>query len=216
MAIMIRDTRNLFAQMSGMPINSTGGRNILKRAGIDTNSKQYQAVIKQMSASAGGVAYTNPQAIQNLMKSYDKDGNYISPASGLAGLTVTADNISQKHRIISIPESSREEMFELTKREFLRNNGLQNGDTTQRGEVYINLYKKTPIKDRLAAGNTLEQYERAYRQTFIAAAKAADPKWELGKPIASGALNDISREDVDSRLKGEGDKLVQSKVDMHI
>ena len=35
-----------------------------------------------------------------------------------------------KH-IISIPESSREEMFELAKKEFLNENGTLNGDTMQ-------------------------------------------------------------------------------------
>lgn len=74
----------------------------------------------------------------------------------MSELTVTEENIAQKHRIISIPESSRQEMYELTKNEFLRNNG----DTTKRGDVYTNLYKKTSKNDRLAAGNTLEQYER--------------------------------------------------------
>ena len=81
----------------------------------------------------------------------------------------TDENIAQKHKIISIPESSREEMYELTKREFLQNNGIQNGDTTKRGDVYNNLYKKMSMK--LAAGNTLQQYETAYRQAFIATVK---------------------------------------------
>ena len=55
--------------------------------------------------------------------------------------------LHRKHKIISIPESSREEMYELTKREFLQNNGIQNGDTTKRGDVYNNLYKKMSMKD---------------------------------------------------------------------
>ena len=33
-------------------------------------------------------------------------------------------------------------------------------------------------KDRLAAGYTLEKYERNYRQAFYDAAKKADPNWE--------------------------------------
>lgn len=223
MPIMIRDISNMFAQMSGMPINSKSGKNLLKQAGIDTNSKQYQAVMRRMSASVGGgIAYTNPQAIQNLMKSYDKDGDYISPSSGLAGLTVTAENIAQKHRIISIPESSRQEMYELTKKEFLRNNGVQNGDTTKRGDVYTNLYKKTSKNDRLAAGNTLEQYERAYTQAFVEAAKKADPTWETGKPIPAGALDGITRESIESTLTKSGNSLVKrasisgSSLDMSI
>ena len=33
-------------------------------------------------------------------------------------------------------------------------------------------------KDGLAAGYTLEKYERIYRQAFYDAAKKADPNWE--------------------------------------
>ena len=36
--IMIRDFSNMFQQMSGMPINSKGGKAMLKKYGIDTNS----------------------------------------------------------------------------------------------------------------------------------------------------------------------------------
>jgi hypothetical protein len=215
--IMVRDLSNMFTQMSGMPINSKSGKNMLKQAGIDTNSKQYQAVMKRMGASAGGgVVYTNPQAIKNLMRSYDKDGDYISPSSGLAGLTVTEKNAAQKNRIISIPESSRQEMYELTKKEFLCNNGLQNGDTTKRGDVYTTLYKQTSKNERLAAGNTLQQYESAYRQAFIEAAKAADPEWELGKPIASGALDGITRESIESQLTQSGNTISKSSIDYKV
>ena len=52
--IMIRDFSNMFQQMSGMPINSKGGKAMLKKYGIDTNSAQYKAAMKQMSQSAGG------------------------------------------------------------------------------------------------------------------------------------------------------------------
>jgi hypothetical protein len=217
MSIMIRDISNIFAQMSGMPISSKGGKNMLKQAGINIDSKQYQAVMKQMGASAGGgVVYTNPQAIKNLMKSYDEDGDYISPSSGLAGLTVTEKNVAQKNRIISISESSKQEMYELTKKEFLSNNGLQNGDTTKRGDVYTNLYKQTSKNERLAAGNTLQQYESTYRQAFIEAAKAADPEWELGKPVKSGALDDITRESVESQLTQSGNTIGKSSIDYKI
>jgi hypothetical protein len=46
----------------------------------------------------------------------------------------------------------------------------------------------------------MEQYERAYRKAFISAAKQADSSWEIGKPIPSGALDDITRESVDTSL----------------
>lgn len=125
--LIVRDFSNRFQQISGMPINSKGGKDMLKRAGIDTNSKQYQAVMKSMSAACSGVGYTNVQAIKNRMSRYDKDGDYISPVTGLAGLVVTEKNCAEKNRIIDIPESSRDEMFELTKKEFLQENGVGNG-----------------------------------------------------------------------------------------
>ena len=57
----------------------------------------------------------------------------------------------------------------------MRENGVGNGDTTRRSDVYLNLYQKMDKNDRLAAGNTLRQYERAYTQAFADAVKKADP-----------------------------------------
>ena len=207
--LIVRDFSNRFQQMSGMPINSKGGKDILKKAGIDTNSKQYQAVMQSMSSASHGVGYTTVSAIKNRMSRYDKDGDYVSPLTGMAGLVVTDKNRASKNKIISIPESSRDEMFELTKKEFLRENGVANGDTTKRTDVYMNLYKKMNKNDRLAAGHTLEQYERAYTQAFVDAVKAVDPKWEPGKAIPSGVLDGITRESIDSSLVKSGSKLVK-------
>lgn len=178
-------------------INSRSVQSQLKAAGIDTNSKQYKAVMKQMMRDGNGAMYTNIQAIKNLMKNYDKDGDYIDPTTGLAGLLVTEENESSRKRIIPIPESSKEEMFEQTKKEFLRENGILNGDTTKRSDVYTNMYWKVKKNDRLAAGYTMEQYERSYRQTFLAAARKADPNWEIGQPVPAGALDGITRESVE-------------------
>ena len=112
-------------------LNSRSVQAQLRAAGIDTNSKQYKAVIKEMmQASKGnGAMYTNIQAIKNSMKSYDQDGDYIDPTTGLAGLLLTEENAASRSRIIPIPESSKEEMFNQTKKEFLRENGILNGNT---------------------------------------------------------------------------------------
>ena len=207
--LIIRDFSNRFQQMSGMPINSKGGKDILRKAGIDTNSKQYQAVMQSMSSASHGVGYTTVSAIKNRMSRYDKDGDYVSPLTGMAGLVVTDKNRASKNKIISIPESSRDEMFELTKKEFLRENGVANGDTTKRTDVYMNLYRKMNKNDRLAAGHTLEQYERAYTQAFVDAVKKINPKWEPGKPIPDGALDGITRESIDNSLVTSGSELVK-------
>lgn len=209
----IIDYSFLFQSMLGTPkinpigsfqlsqLNSSSVQAQLKRAGIDTNSVQYKTVIKEMMKNGNGAMYTNPQAIKNLMKNYDKDGDYIDPVTGLAGLLVTEENAASRKRIISIPESSKDEMFELTKKEFLRENGIHNGDTTRRSEVYINMYRKVQKNDRLAAGYTLQQYERSYNRAFVNAAKAANPSWKAGMPIPAGALDGITRESVENAGK---------------
>ena len=204
--IMIRDFSNMFQQMSGMPINSKGGKAMLKKYGIDTNSAQYKAAIKQMSQSAGGgVGYTNPQAIKNVMSGFDKDGDRIN-AFGVAGMDATGIPQSQRHKIISISEKSRQDMFDETKRHFLQENGVGNGDTTRRSEVFTRYQLSVPKSDRLKGTWTLGLYERAFRQAFSDACKNADPKWEIGKDIPASALDGITRESIDNVLvKGHGE-----------
>ncbi len=113
----------------------------LRAAGIDTNSKQYKTVISQMMKNGNGMMYTNPQAIKNLMKNYDSDGDYICPVTGLAGMDATNIPLSQRHVIINIPEKNRQEMFDNAKREFLEENGIANGDTTKRSDVFYHYQK---------------------------------------------------------------------------
>lgn len=197
-------------------LNSVSVQAQLRAAGIDTNSKQYKAAIKTMTKNANGAMYANIQGIKNLMKSYDKDGDYIDPTTGLAGLLVTEENATSQKRIVFIPEISRDEMFELTKKEFLNENGVLNGDTTKRSDVYTNMYHKVQKNDRLAAGYTLEQYERAYRQAFLATVRQSDPSWEIGKPIKPGVLDGVTRETVEANLKKSGSSLIQSTVDTWI
>lgn len=170
---------NLVNNIQLSQMNSSSVQKQLKAAGIDTNSKKYKAALSEMM----------------------KNGNWIDPNTGLTGLAVTDENRNSYKHIISIPESSREEMFELAKKEFLNENGTLNGDTTKRESVYNNLYRKMDKDDRLSAGWTMEQYEHQYRQAFAEAAKAADSTWKAGKPIPAGALDGITRESVESGRK---------------
>jgi hypothetical protein len=159
----ITDYSFLFQSMFGTPkksaigsfqlsqLNSGSVQAQLRAAGIDTNSAQYRAAIKEMMQNGNGAMYTNIQSIKNSMKCYDKDGDFINPRNGLAGLVLTDENAGRQKRIVSIPESSKDEMLEQTKKEFLRENGMLNGDTTRRRDVYDNLYRKTKKDDRLAA-----------------------------------------------------------------
>ena len=209
----IMDYSFLFQQMFGTSKRNTGiGGNMikmsdlsspsvqaqLKAAGIDTSSKQYQTVVKSMMTAGHGGGYFSIQGIKNRMQYYDADGDHINQAFGVSGITVNEKNLASKNRIITIPESIKAEMFELTKKEFLRENGVANGDTTKRSDVYRKMYPQIAKNDRLAAGHTLSEYERAYTQAFVDAVKAVDPKWKPGKQIPSGALDGITRESVEN------------------
>ena len=191
-------------------LNSAFIQSQLKAAGIDTSSKQYKAVIQQMTKNGctGGM-FTNVQAIKNLMKQYNSNGEYVNPVNGLTGLEVTHATGDSYKKIIDIPESSKDEMFEQTKKEFLQENGVANGDTTKRSDVYTNMYWKVPKDDRLSAGYTMQQYERAYRNAFYAAAKEADPSWEIGNPVPSRVLDGITRESVESQLVKSGNTFMK-------
>lgn len=207
---------NVIGSFQLSKINSGSVQARLKAAGINTNSNQFKAVMKEMMQNGNGAMYTNIQCIQNSMKCYDKDGDYIDPSTGLAGLLVTKENESSRKRIISIPESSKDEMFEQTKKEFLRENGVSNGDTTKRSDVYTNMYRKVEKNDRLAAGHTMEQYERAYRQAFFAEVRKADSSWKIGSPINPGILDNITRESVEANMKKSGNSLSLASVDIKI
>lgn len=213
--LIVRDFSKRFQEISGMPINSDTMKKKLKAAGIDINSKQYQAVMSEMTRDGSG-GYTTISAIKKRMSRYDKDGDWINPRTGLAGLLVTDKNRASKNKIIPISESIRDEMFEMTKKEFLQENGVHNGDTTNRSEVYQKLYRNTEKNDRLAAGHTLGEYERQYWEAFVSAVKAVNPKWEAGKPIPSGALDGITRESIDNSLVQSGSELVKKSFDERI
>lgn len=189
-----------FGRIKVSDINSKSVQEQMRAAGIDTNSKAYKKVIGNMMAASNGMGYTNIQGIKNQLKNYDKDGDYISPVNGLAGLDATGIPLLQRHVIIKISDKSRQEMFNNAKREFLAEKGIANGDTTRRSDVFTNYQKSVPKKDRLKGTWTLEQYERQYNQAFYDAAKAADPTWKPGKDIPAGALDGITRESIDRSL----------------
>lgn len=46
--LIVRDLSNLFQQMSGFPINSKGGQNMMRKAGVNADSGQYKRVISDM------------------------------------------------------------------------------------------------------------------------------------------------------------------------
>ena len=223
--LIVREFSNRFQQMSGMPINSNETKERLKAAGIDINSKQYRAVMSEMSRDGGG-GYTTISAIKKRMSRYDKDGDWINPRTGLAGLLVTDKNCASKNRIVSISEKSTRPNGAPCRAPshnargyvylILEENGVHNCYTTNRSEIYQKLYQQTEKNDRLAAGYTLEEYERQYWQAFTDAVKVADPKWEAGKPIMPGVLDRITSKSIDALLVKSGSQLIRKSFERMI
>ena len=201
-------------------LNSGSIQSQLKAAGIDTNSKQYKAVIQQMSKDGcNGSMFTSVQSIKNLMKNYNSRGEWVEPTTGLTGLLVTDETGDSSKKIIDIPENSKDKMFEAVKNTYLNNNGMTDG--TGKTEIYMDMYRQMKSDDRLSAGYTLRQYHLAYTQAFVSAIKAVDPTWEYGKAVPSGALDSVTRESVESQLVKSGNTFVKkpssgSTLDMRI
>ena len=201
-------------------LNSGSIQSQLKAAGIDTNSKQYKAVIQQMSKDGcNGSMFTSVQSIKNLMKNYNSRGEWVEPTTGLTGLLVTDETGDSSKKIIDIPENSKDKMFEAVKNIYLNNNGMTDG--TGKTEIYMDMYRQMKSDDRLSAGYTLRQYHLAYTQAFVSAIKAVDPTWEYGKAVPSGALDSVTRESVESQIVKSGNTFVKkpssgSTLDMKI
>ena len=201
-------------------LNSGSIQSQLKAAGVDTNSKQYKAVIQQMSKDGcNGSMFTSVQSIKNLMKNYNSRGEWVEPTTGLTGLLVTDETGDSSKKIIDIPENSKDKMFEAVKNIYLNNNGMTDG--TGKTEIYMDMYRQMKSDDRLSAGYTLRQYHLAYTQAFVSAIKAVDPTWEYGKAVPSGALDSVTRESVESQLVKSGNTFVKkpssgSTLDMRI
>ena len=198
-------------------LNSKAVRSQLKAAGVDINSKQYKAVINQMMKDGNGAMYTNVQAIKNLMKGYNKDGDYVGPGGIVVpGMIMNGIPESERHQIIDVSEEARQKMFDETKRHFLQEYGVANGRTTKRSEVFREFQLSIPKEDRLKGTWTLGEYERAYHQAFYDAVKAADPNWSLGQPFSRKILDSVTRESVDNALVQSGNKLVLPRKTMDI
>lgn len=105
-------------------LNSSSIQSQLKAAGIDTGSKRYKAVIEQMKKTGcTGNMFTNVQAIKNLMKNYNSRGEFVD-SDGLTGLIITDETGDNYKKIIDIPESSKDKMFEAVRDSFLHRNGM--------------------------------------------------------------------------------------------
>lgn len=127
------------------------------------------------------------------MRNYNSDGDFVGP-NGIVvpgmyhGMGGSADRSSWQ-QIISVSEGSRQKMFDNVKKEFIQENGISNGDTTKRSDVFREYQLSVRKDDRVKGTWTLQQYEGNYRSAMYAAIKATDPSWNPGQPFDANILN---------------------------
>lgn len=198
-------------------------------SGINKNSAQYKAVVKNslsgILANEATMSDTErlmyemfggrDAIIKNKMKMYDSNGNLLN-ADGVAGMDMTGKSLSEKQQIIDVSDVYRQKMFDLVKKEYIRENGVANGDTTNRSSVYTEYQKSVKIDDRLKGSWTLQQYENAYRKACYNAVKAANPDWEIGQSFDARILDSVTRESVEANLVKSGNTFVTKRIDYSV
>ena len=156
----------------------------------------------------------NITIIKNLMKQFDSDGDLLN-ANGVAGMDVTGKGTSWQ-QLTSVSEEYRQKMFDNVKREFIKENGISNGDTTKRSDIFKD-YQLSVSKDKRLSGTwTLEQYEGQYRAAMYAAVKSANPNWKPGQKFDTSILDNVTRESVESTLVKNGNRLVRNSIDVSV
>ena len=200
-----------------------------KSSGINKNSAQYKAVERDhLNAIIANEATMSEKErliyetfggrdaiIKNYMKLYDSNGNFLN-AYGVAGMCVDGKSPSEYNQIIDVSEDYRQKMFDMVKREFVQENGVANGDTTQRTSLFTEYQKSIKIDDRLKGTWTLEQYEKAYNKALYDAVKAANPNWKQGQPFDSSILDSVTRESVERNVVQNGNQFVRKSIDYSV
>ena len=116
---------------------------------------------------------------------------------------------AEMHQMIGVSEEYRQKMFDECKRHFLQENGVANGDTTKRSEVFRAYQLSIKEGDRLKGTWSLQQYEKQYSAALAAAVRAANPNWKNGDPFDASILDNVTRESVESTLVKSGNTLVR-------
>lgn len=137
-------------------------------------------------------------AIRNLMGMLDEDGDRIN-CYGVSGMDVTGKDPSSFQKIIEIPESARQDMFDTTLQEYIRFHGMGSGES-DRTAVFTRYQLSVNKSDRLAGTWTLEQYEGCYDRAFYNIVKAANPGWQPGQRFDPKLLNGVTRESVEKQI----------------
>lgn len=199
------------------------------KSGINTNTPQYKAAERDYGAALDAeiAGMTEEQRLifeffggreahlRNVSTLYDSNGDFVG-AWGVAGMLANGIPESERHQIIDVSEEYRQKMFDLTKKEFIREMGVANGNTTKRSEVFKEYQLSIKKEDRLKGTWTLGEYERQYEIAFVAAIRAVNPNWKQGDYFDRHILDSITRESVESTLVQSGNTFVRKGIDYSV
>lgn len=199
------------------------------KSGINTNTPQYKAAERDFGADLDAeiAAMTEEQRLifeffggreahlRNVSLQYDSNGDFVG-AWGVSGMLVNGIPESERNQLINISEEHRQNMFDLVKKEFIREMGVANGDTTKRSDVFKAYQLSVKKEDRLKGTYTLEQYERQYELALVAAVRAVNPNWKPGDYFDRHILDSITRESVENTLVQSGNTFVRKGVDYSV
>lgn len=146
----------------------------------------------------------------NRAKYLDENGEIIN-SYGVSGMCIKGKDPSEYRIITGVSEEGKQKLFDMVKSEFIDNDGVLNGDTTRKSEVYAEYQKSIVREDRLKATWTLGELEQEYRDALIDKVKAANPDWEIGDKFDSSILEHVSR----ASVSGAIDKQSRMGVDIH-
>ena len=213
--------------MMSLGIRGFGAGRNTAYTGINTNSKQYKAAAKDfLVAHRAEVTRMSPEEklmyelfggenayMKNVMQNYNSDGDFVGPGGIVVpGMYHGEDgkvDRSTWQQLIPVSDKMRQKMFDNVKREFIQENGISNGNTTKRSQVFREYQLSVKKEDRAKGTWTLQQYEGKYRSAMYAAVKAANPKWAPGQPFDPGILDSVTRERVEANLVKSGNVLVK-------
>ena len=211
-----------YVRMQGRPSMKSRYGRISSKSGMNasgTKSNSYRpakqssgsSVATMMDLSAVSSKRAKSQRmLQKLARGTSSGNGLLNPSSGSSDLFSTDIPISGQ-QIVKVPESTRQAIFDETKRQFIENNGNVDDKSVQRAEIYQDYLKSTPKKSQQSGTWTLSQYESQYRSAMTDAVKAANPSWKEGQPFNKKALDSVTREVVEKRLVSDGVNLSRKK-----
>lgn len=105
-------------------------------------------------------------AIRNLMGRLDEDGDPIN-SYGVSGMDITGKDPSTIQKIIDIPEAARQDMFDTSLREFIRDYGGMGNGETDRTAVYTRYQRVNPATQKVAGFAFLSMCQTVGLEFFL-------------------------------------------------